>query len=111
MSGDSRVAITLNVAPAFEEPVVDWLLERDHAPGFTSYTAYGHGARHDELSLVEQVSGRQRRVEFRIELAGESLPAFVDALTATFAGTDLYYFVSPVLASGHLRGLRPRSAG
>jgi len=99
---DEHVAITLNVAPAFEERVVDWLLARDSA-GFTSYVAFGHGARQDELSLAEQVQGRQRRIEFRIELPSGALEAFVSALTTSFAATDLYYYVSPVLQSGHLR--------
>jgi hypothetical protein len=100
---EERVAIALNVAPAFEERVVDWLLARDAASGFTSYAAFGHGARQDELSLAEQVQGRQRRIEFRVELPNGALDAFVAALTASFAGTDLYYYVTPVLRSGHLR--------
>lgn len=101
-------AITLNVAPAFEERVVDWLLARDGTPGFTSYAAHGHGARHDELSVAEQVSGRQRRVEFRVELPRRELDAFVAALVEDFAGIDLYYFVTPVEQSGHLRSLPTR---
>jgi hypothetical protein len=108
MQGDvERVAITLNVAPTFEERVVDWLLERDGASGFTSYAAYGHGARQGELSVAEQVSGRQRRIEFRIELPRGSLESFTAALATSFAGTDLYFFVSPLLRSGHLRDTLP----
>jgi hypothetical protein len=100
---EQRVAITLNVAPAFEERVVDWLLARDAASGFTTYAAFGHGARQDELSLSEQVQGRQRRIEFRIELPSSALDVFVAALLASFGGTDLYYYVTPVLRSAHLR--------
>ena len=102
---EERVAIAINVAPAFEERVVDWLLARDAASGFTSYAAFGHGARQNELSLAEQVQGRQRRVEFRIELPSGVLDAFIATLTASFAGTDLYYYVTPVVRSGHLRRL------
>lgn len=100
----SIVAVTVNAPPAFEERVVDWLLSRD-APGFTSYAAHGHGATSAELSVAEQVSGRQRRVEFRIEVAAAELDGFLDALTTEFAGTDVYFLVSPVLRSGHLRGI------
>jgi hypothetical protein len=100
---EERVAITINVAPPFEERVVDWLLARDAASGFTSYEAFGHGARQDELSLSEQVQGRQRRIEFRVELPSGALDALVVSLTASFAGTDLYYYVTSVLRSGHLR--------
>mgnify|MGYP003353351434 CR=1 FL=1 len=98
-----RVAVTLNVLPAFEERVVDWLIDRDDATGFTAYAAFGHSARHGELSAAEQVSGRQKRVEFRVELAGSSVEDFLAALIARFRGVDLYYHVVPVVRSGHLR--------
>lgn len=98
---ESTAAITLNVAPALEERIVDYLLARDGVVGFTSYAAYGHGSRHDDLSVAEQVSGRQRRVEFRVELPRTELDGFVAALRESFAGTDLYYLVTPVERSGH----------
>jgi hypothetical protein len=100
---EETVAITLNVLPTFEERIVDWLLDRESVSGFTSYAAHGHGAHHDGLSVAEQVSGRQRRLEFRIELPAAALDAFVTDLTTAFAGIDLYYFVTPVLRGGHLR--------
>ena len=96
------VAITLNAPPALEERIVDWLLGQEDAVGFTSYFAHGHGTRHEDLSVAEQVSGRQRRIEFRIELSTAELDGFCGALAASFAGVDLYYFVFPVLRSGHL---------
>jgi len=96
-------AVTLNVAPTAEERVVDWLLGREETAGFTSYSAFGHGANHDDLSIAEQVTGRQRRIEFRLELLQPLLEPFLAALIAVFDGTDLYYFVTPVLRSGHLR--------
>jgi len=105
---DERVAVTLNVPPAIEERVVDWLLDRDATSGFTTEAVHGHGSRHGNLSVAEQVGGRQRRVEFRIELPVVALEAFVADVTESFAGVDLYYFVIPVLRSGHLRDA-PRS--
>jgi len=72
--------ITLNVPPAFEDRIVDWLLARDSRSGFTADAAYGHGSRHDNLSIAEQVSGRQRRTEFRVTLAAPLLDAFVGDL-------------------------------
>ncbi len=100
-----RAAVTVNVAPAFEERVADWLLARDTVAGFTSYLAFGHSARHDGLTAAEQVSGRQRRVEFRAEIEAAALDDFVAALHARFAGADLYYSVMPILRSGHLQEL------
>ena len=104
MAETSMVAVTVNAPPAFEERVVDWLLSRD-TPGFTSYAAHGHGSTSEDLTVAEQVSGRQRRIEFRIDVAAAALDGFLAALTAAFAGTDLYFSVSPVLRSGHLRGI------
>jgi hypothetical protein len=97
------VAVTINVAPAAEERLIDWLLGRDETAGFTSCAAFGHGTNHDELSVAEQVTGRQRRVEVRLEIAETAIESFLAALIAEFAGTDLHYFVTPVLRSGHLR--------
>ena len=107
LESTSTAAVTINVPPAFEERVVDWLLARDDAVGFTSYTAHGHGARHGALSIAEQVSGRQRRVEFRVEVGAAALEAFVASLCEGFDGSDVYYFVIPVLRSGHLRHASP----
>jgi len=99
----TMVAVTLNVAPAAEERVIDWLLGGEETTGFTSYMAFGHGADHDDLSIAEQVTGRQRRVEIRLDLRQPQVEPFLAKLIAAFDGTDLYYFVAPVLRVGHLR--------
>jgi hypothetical protein len=101
--GAGQVAVTINVAPAAEERLMDWLLGREETTGFTSCAAYGHGASHDDLSIAEQVTGRQRRVEIRIELAHAVLEPLLASLIAEFQGTDLYYYATPILRSGHLR--------
>ena len=99
----SSVMVTLNAPPALEPRLVDWLLERDGDGGFTSYAAHGHGSR-GPLSVAEQVSGRQKRVELRVELPSEDLAALLGELRARFSGADVYFVVTPVIASGHLRG-------
>jgi hypothetical protein len=104
MSASSRpsgVIVTLNIVPALEERVVDWLLSRDDG-GFTSRAAHGHSSRHDLLSAAEQVSGRQRRLEFEVELRSTALDGFIADLSDAFTNADLYYSVVPVLRSGHL---------
>ncbi len=101
--GAATVAVTINVPPSAEDRLTDWLLGRAEVAGFTSAAAYGHGANAEELTVAEQVTGRQRRVEVRLEIGAEGLDAFLVALTAAFAAADVYYFVTPVLRSGHLR--------
>ena len=49
------------------------------------------------------VGGRQRRLEFRVEVPAGTLDAFVAALSATFGGADVFYVVVPVIRSAHLR--------
>lgn len=98
-----KLIVTLDVAPTLEERVVDWLLSSDTAEGFTTFATYGHGSRHDELSVAEQVSGRQKRVAFRAEIEAGALDVFLESLRSRFAGSDVRYFVTPVVASGQLR--------
>jgi hypothetical protein len=97
---EPSVILTLNAAPSLEEPLVDWLLARDEAREFTTYTVFEHGGAHERLSVAEQVSGRRRRVEFRIELPGSALPGLIAALAASFRSADMSYLATPVLASG-----------
>ena len=99
---DARAALTLNAPPVIEERLVDWLLARDDVMGFTSYSVQGHAARDEELSVAEQVAGRQRRQEIRVELRSTDLDAFIAALERDHGEADLYWFVVPVVRSGHL---------
>jgi hypothetical protein len=102
-SSVTRVVVTLNVPPALEERIVDWLLERDDLPGFTTYPAHGHSSHPGRrLSLAEQVSGRQKRVEFRVEIAASAVEGLIAELRSIAPAADIYYFVVPVLESGHL---------
>lgn len=104
-----KALIAINVPPTLEDAVVDWLLERD-SPAFTSYPVHGHSARHDHLSVSEQVSGRQRRLQFEVELDAAELEPFLAGLVQAFGGSDLYYRATPVAAAGHL-GREPLAEG
>jgi hypothetical protein len=88
--------------PALEETLVDWLLEQDQLSGFSTTEAYGHGSRQDALSLREQVSGRQRRIQFTLHADHEIIAGLVEQLKTEFAGTNLHYMKMPLTASGSL---------
>lgn len=96
-----QVLAVVTVPPALESQLVDWLLLDDDA-GFTSMAVHGHGTGHEHLSIAEQVSGKQRRVQFQIQLDAAKLDAFLAGLHAEFAGADLHYWAVPILAGGHL---------
>jgi hypothetical protein len=99
------VAVTLSLAPSLEERMIDWLLGRDDVVTFTGYTTYAHGGDGRDLSVAEQVSGRQRRLELRVEVRGAPIDPWLAALAANFAGADVDYLVTPVLRSGQLSAL------
>ena len=98
----AAVAVTLTLAPALEERIIDWLLGRQDVETFTGYTAYAHAATGSDLSVAEQVSGRRRRVEIRVELQAPALDAWLADLAEGFRGADIRYVVTPVLRSGRL---------
>jgi hypothetical protein len=96
------VLVTLNVAPAIESAVVDWLLDRPESAGFTSLPVSGHSARHAGLSAVEQVTGRQRRVQFQVHMTSAALDGFLAAARERFGGTDAHYWVVPIMGGERL---------
>lgn len=102
------VAVTLTLAPALEERIIDWLLGRQDVETFTGYTAYAHAATGSDLSVAEQVSGRRQRVEIRVELQAQALDAWLAELSEAFGGADVSYLVVPVLRLGRLD--RPASS-
>jgi hypothetical protein len=97
-----QVLVVITSPPSLESQLVDWLLSQDSDTGFSSTAVHGHSTRHDHLSIAEQVSGRQRRLQFQIQLGGNRLKDFLETLESEFAGADLHYWVVPVLAGGHL---------
>ena len=98
----SAVAVTLTFAPALEERIIDWLLGRQDVETFTGYAAYAHASAGGDLSVAEQVSGRRRRVEIRVELQAQALDAWLAELSEAFGGADVSYFVAPILRFGRL---------
>jgi hypothetical protein len=94
--------LILNAPPNLQEALVDWLLAHKHGTGFTSFPAQGHSTRHDNLSIAEQVSGRQRRQQFQVQMASDEVDDFLDALQASLGGTGIHYWVQPISRSGRL---------
>ena len=97
--------VILNVSPDLEETVVDWLLGREGGTGFTSFTVFGHSTRHDELSPAEQVSGRQRRLQFQVQINRDAVDTFLSDARKTLDNTSVSFSLLPVLSTGHLREL------
>lgn len=102
-SNHNESLVTLNVPPELEEPIVDWLLAREDSTGFTSFPVYGHSTSHAGLSQTEQVSGRQRRQQFQIQLRAVDVGLFIENIRQSFAAAGIHYWVLPLIQGGHLR--------
>lgn len=94
--------LTIFAAPSVEESIVDWLLEHQAIKGFSSSEVFGHGARQSGMSVLEQVTGRQRRIQFMIHLERELADRVIEELRQSFAGVGLHYFLTPLIESGPL---------
>jgi hypothetical protein len=98
----------LVVPPMAEDALVEWLLERDDVPGFTSSAVAGHGSSEQSMTIAEQVSGRSRRVMFMLLLPQETARALLSGLGADFPGSGIHYWLVPALEHGRLDGIQPQ---
>lgn len=94
--------LTIFAPPALEEMLVDWLLEEERINGFSTAVIFGHGERQAGMTLLEQVTGRQRRVQFLIKTTPEVATCLVQHMRDRYAGTGLYYILTPVIESGRI---------
>lgn len=93
--------LILIAPPRLEDVLVDFLLQQQAISGFTSAPVSGHGTvrEAERLSLLEQVSGRQGRVQFMLHAPLPVLHALIAEIKAKFENTGLHYMLLPVLAT------------
>jgi len=94
--------LVLIVTPSIENAVIDWLLEHDDIPGFTSMPASGHGVSVHSMTTAEQVAGRQRQIMFQMHLPEPVARDILAAARRQFSGSGMHYWLSPVLSAGHI---------
>lgn len=92
--------ITLNVPPALEGMMVDNLLTLEFERGFSGFPVYAHHHQNEELSIAEQVTGRQKRIRFQMYVDGTNLTLLLTNLRENFSNSNIQYWVMPVLESG-----------
>lgn len=92
--------LILIVPPDLEETLIDILLQQTAISGFTTSHVSGHGSGHGEsavkLSIVEQVTGRQQRVQFMLHAALIDLQNLAASLKTQFKNTDIHYILMPI---------------
>ena len=97
------VLLTLALPQALEEDVLDLLAANaSQVPGFTLLAAQGMG-RHEHLgSAMEQILGRSKRCMVQVAMAQAHVAPLLDALHQALPNPAISYWVSPLLAFGHL---------
>jgi hypothetical protein len=101
----SQGLLILIVPPNLEEMLVDFLLQQTTVSGFTSSKVNGHGAVNAlanggasaELSMVEQVTGRQQRVQFMLHATIIDLQQLVITLKTRFKSSDVHCLLLPMV--------------
>ncbi len=94
--------LTLISAPSMEETLIDWLLTQEEISGFSSMEIYGHGSRSTNLSLLEQVTGRQKRIQITIHTEKEIAERLVAELKSKYPHTGLHYLITPIVEAGQI---------
>lgn len=94
--------LILIVSPNLEETLVDLLLQQKAISGYTTSNVSGHGTGQGELnmSLIEQVTGRQKRVQFMLHAALPVLHKLIADLKDKFQNADIHYILQPILETG-----------
>ena len=98
----SQHLLTIITLPSMQDVMIDWLLEQDSLSGFITTEIYGHGARHTGMSLLEQVTGRQKRTQFTAHAEESVIQSLLEKLKLDFAGSGLHYMVTPLVEAGEL---------
>lgn len=100
------VCLNLVAARRLRDELFDYLREQnDLVTGFTTSEAIGHGPNAQLHTTEEQVKGYADQVLVRIVLERANAQQLLDRLAAAFAGTEIIYWVAPVMEFG-LIGVR-----
>jgi len=92
--------LVLNINPALEEDLVDYLLGKDFVQGFTTYKVNGHGD-NTHMTVAEQVSGRRRRLQFELLLDQQFVNNVLAGLSSE-VGVDIVYWQQAITGYGKL---------
>jgi hypothetical protein len=92
--------ITINARPGMEETIVDFLLTVENEYGFSSYLVSEHGNTNRNLSITEQVDGRQKRIQFQMYVSKNNLAELITRIKAEFSDAGMRYWIVPMIEHG-----------
>ena len=99
---DSEALLTLVMPPTLTDAVVDWLLEQPEVTGFISLPVNGHGGEEHAMSEAEKVAGYSKGWMVQTHLPQQQASALLARLAQAFSGSELHYWLTPLIAGGHL---------
>lgn len=94
--------MTLNAPPILEEAIVDCLLSLTSENEFSSVPINAHSHNHENLTLAEQVVGRQKQIRFQIYVNEPDKNTLIEQLKLNFSGSGIHYWLTPILESGKI---------
>ncbi len=92
--------VTFNISPRIEEAFVDCLLTFEAEQGFSSFPIRAHDHKNQNLSISEQVTGRQDQIRFQMYIPEQALEELINTLKTEFSGSGVNYWVLPVIEQG-----------
>ncbi len=102
MSATNQGMLTLTAPHILEESLVDFFLDSDHHYGFTSMLVRGHSSTHADLSMIEQVTGRQEQVQFQILVDESQAREICLRLEVMFSGAGIHYWFLEATNQGQI---------
>jgi hypothetical protein len=98
---DQPLCLTLIVPHQLRDEIFDYLIEQsDLVPGYTASQGAGHGSEVRLSTAAERVKGHADQTIVQAVLARKSASRLLDRLRASFAGTKLVYWTTPVTELG-----------
>jgi hypothetical protein len=82
--------------------MVDCILTLENDQSFTSFRVSAHDPLYKNLSVDEQVMGRQRKIRFEIRVEKNAIGLVLTSLKAEFSGADLDYWIMPIIEQGKI---------
>ena len=102
------VSLNLVAARRLRDELFDYLREQnDLVTGFTASEAVGHGPNAQLHTPEEQVKGYADQILLRIVLERTDAQRLLDRLAAAFAGTEIIYWIAPVMDFGLIGERKP----
>ncbi len=102
MSATSPGLLTLIAPQSIEEELVDFFLDSEHQFGFTSLQVRGHSLQHGGMSLIEQVTGRQQKIQFQVLVDESQVCDICERLESVLSNAGIHYWFTPTFLQGRI---------